>query len=203
MKKEIVEYLRSESLEDLQRLLDTGITEDEFYQYVGVVQIYEVFDDWEQHNLGIDDKFLHILELVEHEWGKCIISTDIEDAKETLDGIQYLNDKQKKHICMLFKNCYRVLHMQHTQEHTLEAWVKQLHLYCRAIRNNNFVGYVNKDDMFFYAQEEFEEKFYRVTDVCISNLEERTRQQLYDELGMVLTRVVTEDKLKQIILGVL
>ena len=31
MEQEIVAYLRNESLEDLQRLLDTGITEDVFY----------------------------------------------------------------------------------------------------------------------------------------------------------------------------
>ena len=193
MEQEIVAYLRNGRLEDLQRLLDTGITEDEFYQYVGEVQSKSF----------LDDRYEHILELLEREWGKCIISTDIEYAKEMLDGVQYLNDKQKKHICMLIKNCYRVLHMQHTQEHTLEAWVKQLHLYCRTIRNNNFVGYVNKEDVFFYTQEEFEEKFYQVTGVCISNVEEWTHQYLYNELGMVLTRDVTEDKLKQIFLWVI
>lgn len=193
MRKEIVAYLRTGSLEDLQRLLDTGITEDEFYQYVGVVQSKSF----------VDDKYLHILELVEREWGKCIISTDIEDAKEMLDGYPYINYKHKKRTCMLYNNCYRVLHMQHTQEHTLEEWVKQLHGYCKEIRNKNLVGYGNIDDMFFYTQEEFEEKFYRVTGVCISNLEERTRQQLYNGLGMVLTLGGNESKLKHIILGVL
>ena len=193
MEQEIVAYLRNGSLEDLYSLLDTGITEDEFYQYVGVVQT----------NADLDEGLVHVLTLLGHEWGKCITSSDIEYVKRVLGEIPYRNDRQKKHRCMLFKNCYRVLHMQHTQEHTLEEWVKQLHSYCKDIRKNEIVGYVNKADVFFYMQEEFEDKFYRVTGVCISNLEERTRQQLYDELGMVLTRGVTEDKLKQIILGVL
>lgn len=193
MKKEIVEYIRTGSHMDLLRLLDTGITEDEFYQYVGVVQTNEY----------LDVRLTQVLALLGHEWGKCVTSSDIEYVKRVLGKLPYRNDRQKKHRCMLFKNCYRVLHMQHTQEHTLEEWVKQLHSYCKDIRKNEIVGYVNKDDIFFYTQEEFEDKFYRVTGVCISNLEERTRQQLYNGLGRVLTREVTEDKLKQIILGVL
>lgn len=193
MEQEIVTYLRNGRHMDLLRLLDTGITEDEFYQYVGVVQT----------NLDLDDRLIQVLVLVGHEWGKCITSSDIEYVKRVLGKLPYRNDRQKKRRCKLFKNCYRVLHMQHTQEHTLDEWVKQLHSYCKDIRKNDVVGYVNKDDMFFYTQEEFEEKFYQVTGVCISNLEERTRQQLYKELGRVLTREVTEDKLKQIILGVL
>lgn len=189
MKKEIVAYLRNGSLEDLHRLLATGITEDEFYQYVGEIQTNSFFDD----------RIYHVLVLVKREWGKCITIWDIAHAKEMLETLVIVDDKAQKNRCMLFKKCYRVLHMQHTQEHTLEEWVKQLHLYCEEIRENDLVGYVNIDDMFFYTQEEFEEKFYRVTGVCISNLEERTRQQLYNELGRVLTRGGNEAKIKHII----
>lgn len=72
----------------------------------------------------------------------------------------------------------------------------------RGLHYEEYIQIESNRRLTLHTKEEFEEKFYRVTGVCISSLKKRTRQQLYNELGMVLTRGVTEDKLKQIILGV-